>query len=721
MGKNVIKAISILLFSAVVILVAVVGVPITKDASTKNYGSISEIKLGLDLAGGVSITYEAVEEDPTSEQMEDAQNKIRKRADSISTEAEVYLEGKNRLNVDIPGINDAEGALEQIGKPGAVKFVAEDGTTVIDGSHIANAKAQAGQDPQTGQVSYWVQLTLNDTGKDLFAKGTKENLGKSISIVYDEKVISSPTVEVEIPDGVATITNMASIEEAQELASTIRIGSLQVELKELRSNIVGAKLGQEAIDRSLLAGIIGLALIFLFMIAVYRVPGLASGIALFVYAAGMIVALSLLKITLTLPGIAGIILSIGMAVDANVVIFSRIREEVAVGKTIRSSIKSGFDKALSAIIDGNVTTLIAAAVLYFLGTGPIKGFAQTLALGIVLSMITALFFTRFILNTLFNLGLKNKKLYGSQKEMKPFPFVKTKKIWISISVVIIAVGLIFLPINKSRTGDILNFGIDFKGGTSTQIEFPENVDVNFEMIDNELKPLISEITGDKEAQAQQVTGENQVIIKSKELTKEQRSTLTDKLVEKYSVDKAKITSSSISATVGAEMKRIAVVSVLVAAALMLLYIAFRFKDIMFGISSITALIHDLLIVIAVYSIFRIPVNNAFIACILTILGYSINSTIVVFDRIRENKIAIKGNDRDLLVDTSITQTLSRSIYSSLTTFVTVLILNIVGVAAIKEFTLPLMVGIAAGAYSSIFIAAPLWDTLKGLQAKKKTK
>ena len=332
------------------------------------YSTMNQIKLGLDLAGGVSITYQAKEENPSSEDMADTIYKLQQRVQNYSTEAEVYQEGNNRINVDIPGVSDANAILEELGKPGSLIFVDSEGNQILDGKQVASAKAGMTEDKATGSKAYVVSLTFTEEGKQAFAEATTNGVGKPIYIIYDNQIISAPTVREAITGGQCQIDGMADYEEANNLASTIRIGSLSLELEELRSNVVGAKLGQEAIATSLKAGAIGFGIVAVFMIAVYLVPGLASVLALCLYVALELVLLSAFEVTLTLPGIAGIILSIGMAVDANVIIFTRIKEEIGVGKTVKSAIKTGFSKALSAIIDGNVTTLIAAVVLFWRGS-----------------------------------------------------------------------------------------------------------------------------------------------------------------------------------------------------------------------------------------------------------------------------------------------------------------------------------------------------------------
>lgn len=679
-------------------------------------GAADNIRLGLDLAGGVSITYETVEENPTAEQMSDTVYKLQKRVEEYSPEAQVYQEGSNRINIEIPGVEDANAILQELGKPGSLVFQEADGTVILEGTDIAGAEAQIVTD-QAERKNYIVELTLTEEGAEKFEQATEENLGKQLPIVYDGEVISAPTVESVISGGVASITNMKSYEEAEQLASTIRIGSLQLELTELRSNVVGAQLGEDAIKTSLQAGAIGFVLVVLFMIAVYLLPGFASALALAIYVGLMLFVLNVFEITLTLPGIAGIILSIGMAVDANVIIFARIREELATGKTVRSSMKIGFQKALSAIVDGNVTTLIAAGVLAYKGSGSVKGFAQTLALGIILSMFTALVVTRLILNALYALGMQSERIYGAPKETTEtkragaIDFLGKKNICFVLSALVILSGIAAMGIQAGRGAGALNYSLEFKGGTSTSVTFLE--DYSIEELESQVKPVIAEVIGSRDIQAQKVSGTNQVIFKTQELNLETREALNLALAEHFGVDEAKITAESISSTISSEVRMDALVSVLIATVCMLLYIWVRFQDIRFAASAVLALVHDVLVVLAFYAIARISVGSNFIACMLTIVGYSINATIVIFDRIRENmKDTKKRGDLKELVNLSITQTLTRSIYTSLTTFIMVAALYALGVASIREFALPLMVGIVCGAYSSVCLTGALWYLMK---------
>ncbi|MCR4595764.1 MAG: protein translocase subunit SecD [Lachnospiraceae bacterium] len=688
-------------------------------------GAASSIDLGLDLAGGVSITYQVVgDEAPSAADMADTIYKLQMRVDNYSTEAQVYQEGSDRINIEIPGVSDANAILEELGKPGSLAFYDKDGNEVLTGSDVDTAAAGSQQDSM-GNQQYVVQLTLTPEGAQKFADATEAAVANHdvIYIVYDGQTVSAPAVQAKITDGNAVITGMESFEKADTLASTIRIGGLKLQLEELRSNVVGAQLGSSAIRTSLIAGAIGLALVIIFMIVVYRLPGLASSIALILYTMLDVILLDAFEITLTLPGIAGIILSIGMAVDANVIIFARVKEEIASGKTVYEALQTGFKKALSAIIDGNITTLIAAIVLGFMGTGSIKGFAQTLALGIFLSMLTALFVTRFIIRIFYALGAEDVKFYGSAKEKTPVDFLSRRFVFIAVSVAAIVAGFVVMGINSSAGKNALNYSLEFVGGTSTTVDFPQ--EYTLDQIDDTIVPYIEEITGDGNVQSTKVAGSNQVIFKTRTLNVSEREAFENAMVDNFQVDKSSITAESISSTISNEMRADAVIAIVVAAVCMLIYIWIRFSDVRFAASSVLALVHDVLVVLAFYAIARVSVGNTFIACMLTIVGYSINATIVIFDRIRE-KIKSMHDAHDpvelkSMVNEAVTQTLSRSIFTSLTTFIMVACLYVLGVSSIKEFALPLMVGILCGTYSSICLAGAMWFIFRTVFTRKAKK
>ena len=705
-----------------VILAAFVGLAYYASIilSSTGIGEDMSIPLGLDLSGGVSITYQVVDENPSAEDMSDTIYKLQKRVDSYSTEASVYQVGDDRITVEIPGVQDANQILEDLGNPGSLEFQMPDGTVFMTGDMVADAQA-ATQTDTYGNKEYVVALKLTDEGAKIFGEVTSENIGKNLPIVYDGETISYPRVQTAITGGEAQITGMADFEEAETLATQIRIGSLSLQLSELESSVVGAQLGSQAISTSLKAGAIGLAIVMVFMIIMYAVPGIAASLALAIYTTLVIATLYLFEITLTLPGIAGIILGIGMAVDANVIVFARVREEIATGKSVQTSMKIGFQKAMSAILDGNITTLIASVVLMALGSGTVKGFAYTLMIGIILSLFTAMVVTRYILYSLYALGLKSEKLYGRAKERKSIDFIGKKAVFFTISGIIIAAGLISMGVHSATEGKALNYGLDFMGGTSTTADFGK--DMTIEDIENDIVPYVEKVTGDSDVQATKVEGTTQVTIKTRTLSLDERQELEDTLAENCDVDASTITSQSISSTISGEMRSDALKAVIVSCIFMLLYIWFRFKDIRFAASAILALVHDVLVVITVYALVRISVGSTFIACGLTIVGYSINDTIVIFDRIREN-LALKTGKQTAeelreVANKSLTQTLSRSINTSITTFIMVVMLYILGVASIRDFSLPLMAGLVCGAYSSICIATELWYVMKVHLGKNK--
>ena len=705
------KSKSILSLLLTVILIVGLGFTVIAGIGKSKSGAMKNIKLGLDLAGGVSITYQVKDKNPTKEEMSDTIYKLQKRVEQYSTEASVYQEGNDRINIEIPGVTDANKILDELGKPGSLSFQTADGETVLTGTDVKSASAKTGQD-NMGNKEYSVELNLTKSGTSKFATATKENIGKQIAIIYDGETISSPVVRSEITGGQAYITGDFTYEEADNLASTIRIGGLNLELEELSSEVVGAQLGQDALKGSLIAGAIGLAIVCVFMCWVYLLPGLASSLALILYTELILILLNAFDITLTLPGIAGIILGIGMAVDANVIIFARVKEELTEGKSVHASLKSGFQKAMSAIVDGNITTLIAAGVLWLRGSGTVKGFAQTLALGIVVSMFTALVITRLIIFAFYGAGIRSEKVYGRHlKERKPVDFLGKKKIFFIVSIILCLAGPVMMGVNHARGIGAMNYSLDFVGGTSTNVTFDK--EYTLDEIDKNMIPSMEEITGDKNIQVQTVKGTNQVVFKTQTLDLTKREALASYLNENYGVETKDIATENISSTVSSEMRVDAVIAVIIATICMLLYIWFRFKDIRFATSAVVALVHDVLVVLGFYVIARVSVGNTFIACMLTIVGYSINGTIVIFDRIRE-ALATKSRTEDLkdLVNRCITQTLTRTIYTNITTFIMVVVLYILGVSSIKEFAAPLMVGIVCGAYTSVCITGALWYVMK---------
>ena len=731
---------SLILIAAVMVFLGVTSI---HGLNSKGMGAARNINLGLDLEGGVSITYEAVGDTPSDEDMKDTVYKLQRRVEEYSTEAQAYQVGDNRVGIEIPGVQDANEILEELGQPGSLYFIRhldsdgnenytlnadgtgyvltksieelqEDGSIVLTGTEVESATAGALSDNTTSATEYGVDLTLTDEGTKAFAEATEEaynNNHDSIAIYYDGDLISVPSVNNVIENGRAQISGNMSYEEADSIASTIRIGGLNVELKEISSEVVGAQLGQEAVSTSLLAGAIGLVIVCLFMCFVYLLPGFASSLALLIYTGLILVLLNAFDITLTLPGIAGIILGIGMAVDANVIIFARVKEELTAGASVHSALKAGFHKAMSAIIDGNVTTLIAAAVLWFRGSGTVRGFAQTLALGIVVSMFTALVITRLIIYSFYAIGIRNEKLYAKKlKKRSPIDFLGKRRVFFIISIIMCLSGFVGMGINHARGIGAMNYSLDFVGGTSTTVTFDQQY--TLDEIDSEMIPDLEDITGDPNIQVQTVQDTTQVVFKTQTQDLSEREAFAKYMSDNYGVAEKDIEVRNISGTVSSEMRTDAIVAVVIATICMLIYIWFRFKDIRFATSAVIALVHDVLVVLAFYVIARVSVGNTFIACMLTIVGYSINATIVIFDRIREELKLNKKEDLKELVNRCITQTLTRSIYTNLTTFIMVVVLYVLGVSSIKEFAAPLMVGIACGAYTSVCITGALWYVMK---------
>ncbi len=697
------------------------------------------ITLGLDLVGGSEITYEAiVPEGMTDEElangMETAQTMLRQRLNTLGyTEANVYLYGSNRIVLEIPNVEDPEEAVQMLGTTAIIEFRDCDGNVILDGKQIESASAAYGPVDDTGVYQYFVQLNLTEDGVELFREGTKAAASQKreedryVAIVMDEDIISAPLVNAEYATtGINTATPIISLgsdanaEYAQYLASIISAGRLPFELHESKLQAVGASLGERSLETAIIAGIIGVLLVMIYMVVVYRLPGIVADLALLLYIAMFLFVMTAIRINLTLPGIAGIILTIGMAVDANVVIYERIREELSFGKTLRSAVDLGFKRAFAAIVDSNITTIIAAVVLLWQGTGTILGFAKTLLIGVILSMICMLIVPRMILKCFAEMRMNKLSLYGvklraADEEEKTIPFVKKFKITGVISIVLCAVGLvsiIMLPFGKS----MFNLDLDFVGGVTMEYEL--GTEVTREVSDN-IAAIVSETVG---VQPSSVTksGNNgtAVTIKLTEIDSEARDRVFQAVGEAYGVDKVELLSSDyVSASVGKDITRAAFIASALAALLILVYITVRF-EIRSGIAAIICLIHDLLVMLSVYVIFQISMNMNFIAAALTIIGYSINATIVVFDRIRENYKKSGGNENfERVVDRSITQTMRRSIGTTVTTLLPIILLVILGVSSIRNFAVPIMVGVIAGGYSSACISGPLWCKLKGKKGK----
>lgn len=714
--RKIIYSVLIVAMLAGFTLVAIFGV------DSRGSGSAKDIPLGLDLAGGVSITYEIKEGNPSRQDINDTIAKLEKRVEGKSTESQVYQAGDRRITVEIPGVTDANAILKELGTPGSLEFLdstnyqawqkKESYTPVLTGSDVTGAQAYT-DTSSNSESRFGVDLTFSEAGAKKFEQATRDNLGKVIYIVYDGNVVSNPVVESVISGGNAQITKMESFDSANNLATFIRIGSIPLTLEEVSSNIVGAQLGRDAIKTSLYAAVLGLIVLCIFMIVIYRLPGVVATFALWIYTALVLVLVSAYELTLTLPGIAGIILGIGMAVDANVVIYSRIREELGAGRNVEGAITSGYSKATSAIVDGNITTLIAAVVLYIFGTGPIKGFATTLSVGIVVSMFTALVVTRIIMKLFYNFGFKDTKWYGKTVHKKRYNVLGIRKwCFIGSAAVVLAgvIGMVAFQVNGQR---IFNFSLEFVGGTTTTFTFDK--EYTQAEVENDMIPLIRQAAGITEVQQQKVQNSTKVTFKTSELSLEKREAVEKAVTEKFAIRKDTIVESdTIGGSVSASMKQSAIISVIVATICMMLYIWLRFRDIKFATAAVIALLHDVLIVLAFYALARVSVGTTFIACMLTIVGYSINATIIIFDRIRESlKTANEKTNITDLVNDAVTNTFTRTVNTNITTLIMLISLFIFGVTSVREFALPLMVGVAVGAYSSVCITSALWYIFGG--------
>ncbi len=881
------------------VLVVALGAAAIFGQSVWSRLGYQNISLGLDLRGGVYVVYEAVDYTPNEDEMASAVSMIQQRLDSNNwTEAEVASEGTNRIRVEIPGVDDAETAINEIGQTAHLYFMDESGNVVVDGKNVKDAYRSTSS--QNGVSEVVVALEFDDEGSKAFADATQNNIGKPIYIYMDNDVISAPKVNTAILDGSAIIEGDFTNEEAQTLANLIKSGSLPFDLRVIESNSIGARLGASSLSTSLVAGLIGIALVLLFMLIVYRGLGFIADWALLIYIGLDVLVLSLFEVTLTLPGIAGIILSIGMAVDANVIIFERIKEEIAAGRSTGTAIKNGFSHALSAIVDGNVTTIIAGVILYLLGTGTIRGFAQTLIIGIVLSMFTALVITRILVNAFFRMGVTKPGFYAAKvgsAETKTFNIVEKRKIWTGISAAVILVGFAAMIFGAVRGKGAFDYDVSFTGGTSIEVNLGKDFDQAeleeivasaaegetpvIQKVTSENKAIIklksaiddvtvdealsgsddaiggadeptdivvsdeegqeeeaadgeaadeeaaegeeaaeensdgeievssivsqaeadAEVTADEEGAAagdeaaadenaaadedaaaeetpadgadsdsddegmvldigeddlvdngdgtysidpsafERVTDSegNQLIDADAEGTSEGDSETTTEHVhtvatgegytgniaaviaavaQKYDLENDDFSVTQISATISSEMTKNAILAVVLACLAMLIYVSLRFKDFRTGASSIIALIHDALIVLACYAVIRIPLSNSFIAAILTVLGYSINASIVIFDRVRENKNTHRRWTVEQLADVSVSQCMRRSIFTSLTTLFTIGALYILGVQSIKEFALPIVAGIIAGTWSSVLISVSVWFWFSKIGKKK---
>jgi len=691
------------------------------------------MSLGLDMIGGVSVVLEA-ETDATGAElksiMEQVQAIMERRVNEMGlSEPTIAIENENRIRIELPGAQNAQEAIETIGKTAKLRFMTADGNFFLDGEHVNSASASQYQGYETSLMGYYcVNLDFDSEAQSAFEKATRSIVNgeiksnynwlndNCIAIFLDEECISYPGVTQVISSSQCQITGTFTQSEASNLAALIRGGSLPVSLKEIQTEIVGPTLGLNAAQKSVVAGVIGIALVFAIMFVMYRILGLVADIALGLYVLIVLWILVAFNAVLTLPGIAGIILSVGMAVDSNVIIFTRIKEEIALGKSVRVSLQSGYKRALGTIVDSQVTTIIAAIILYEFGSGSVRGFAMTLLIGIVVSLFTAVVVSNLLTSLLADIKSFNDPskfgvtVVGEKETEVKYNFIAKRKLSYIASASILLIGLV--------TGLIrgFNMGIDFTGGTMLQLNMGK------EVIIDEVQNAINEY--DLNASVLYAGSENEkIIIKTvKVLDNETRQQVANDVREYFGLETAENEfieqAGLIGPSVGEQLKSNAFKSLGLACIAMLIYIAIRFEW-RFGIASILALCHDSLLLLAFYGLLHIQINSPFIAAILTVIGYSINDTIVIFDRIRENMSYAKKQKIEKLIEISVTQSISRSIMTSVTTMLAIIPLIIMCGSSIRSFSIPIMIGVVGGTFSSIFIAPALYYDIQRLTRKNK--
>ncbi|SOC02442.1 SecD/SecF fusion protein [Ureibacillus xyleni] len=726
------------------VLVAVV---LFAAMGTTVQGVLKDVKLGLDLQGGFEVLYEVSPlkdgQKITQDVMTDTTTALSNRINQFGvSEPSIQVEGEDRIRVQLAGIDDQSSARELLSSTANLTFRDVNDKVLLDGTDLKEGGAKASFDQQNRPI---VTLTLKDASKfaDVTSKVSQMPAGQNFLVVWldfqegvdsyaaesqkpDPKFISAASVNQVLNTTDVMISGNFTVQETKDFASVLNAGALPVKLTEIYSTSVGAQFGEQALKSTVFASVIGVLVIFLFMVLYYRLPGFISIITLSVFTYLVLLIFNGINAVLTLPGIAALVLGIGMAVDANILTAERIREELRVGKTVKEAFHLGSKQSLSAIVDAQLTTLLAAAVLFFFGTSSVKGFATTLMISIVLSFVTAVWLSRILMSLLVKSGyFDNPFLYGVRKSkihdaseglesldlstnFDRFDFVHNRKKFYSFSIIILLVGAIILGVFK------LNLGIDFSSGTRVEILADEKI------TQDEITDYIDKIGFPSENVV--ISGEEQnnaSIRYKKDLSQKEILDLKAAVLKDYGHEPSV---STVSPTVGQELVKNAIKALAIAALGIIIYVAFRFEWRM-GVGAIISLIHDVFFMVAIFSLFRLEVDITFIAAILTIVGYSINDTIVTFDRIRENidrkgKITSKEELADI-VNKSLRQTMGRSINTVLTVIIVVVALLIFGAPAIRNFSIALLIGLVTGMYSSICIAAQVWFTLKSREMGKK--
>ena len=707
---------------------------------------LKDVKLGLDLQGGFEVLYQVKPlkegQKITESTVADTARALSNRIDVLGVnEPSIQIESNNRIRVQLAGVEDQETARELLSTQANLSFRNADDELMLDGNDLKAGKAKANFDENNNPV---VTLEMKDPNKfgevtaEIAAMKPNNMLVIWLDFIEGESsfaeeaakpepaFISAPYVSKTINSSSVEISGNFSIEETKNLAGILNAGALPVELKEIYSTSVGAQFGEQALDKTIIAGIVGVSLVFIFMALYYRLPGLIAVVTLSVYIFLILLVFTLINGVLTLPGIAALMLGVGMAVDANIITYERIKEELRVGKSVKTSFTAGAKSSFTAILDANVTTLLAAVVLFIFGTSSVKGFATMLIISILVSFLTAVWGSRLLLGLLVHsgyldnkvswFGLNKKQVHSADEgyetldlttKFDRFDFVHSRKRFYTLSIVLLLVGAIMLGVFK------LNLGIDFSGGTRVEMLAEQKLD------EAEVTKLLEDI-GHPTTDVV-ISGDDKKIGVARykeDFTQEEVNKIKRALSEEYG---AEPNVSTVSNTVGKELVRNAIYALAVAALGIIIYVAFRFEWRM-GLAAVIGLLHDAFFMIAIFSILRLEVDITFIAAVLTIIGYSINDTIVTFDRIRENLQRSKhiSTDEELatIVNKSLRQTLGRSVNTVLTVIFVVVALMALGAESIRPFSIALLIGLIAGTYSSIFISAQLWFDLKRKQISK---
>jgi len=688
-------------------------------AAVTTPGILKDIRLGLDLKGGFEILYRAepIEEgaELTQDALKEAAISLANRADALGiAEPQVETEGRDRIRVSLAGVENEREVRDIMKKPAELTFRSAYGCESggfcrieLYGSDFVENSASVVFDELMRPV---VSIEVKDKKK--FEEVSRRLLGQQLAIYLDDELISAPTVQGVFTDGKATITGQRTMEEAERLKDIINLGSLPLRLTELYTQKVGPTLGQQSLEKTLTGGLIGCALILLFIILYYRLPGAVAAVSLVFYSWVLLALFKWMNVTMTLPGIAAFVLGIGMAVDANVITAERIKEEIRSGKTILSSIKAGSRTSLRTIMDANLTTILAALMMFLIGRGSVRGFAVILIFSILTSIVTNVFFSRLLLS-LFARGvgravtprwfgvrpeqIKDIRDSRKQAEKSPVDFVGKSRWMFGTSGLVIIAGLVI------TLAFGMNYGVDFSAGARVDATLDRPV------TEEELRDGLAGL-GLPEAVVT-VGGEDgrSVSLRFKDhLTHEAELALTDYL------DTDNLEVNTVDPTIARELRNRAVVAVLLACLLIVLYVAFRFEW-RFSVSGVAALFMTALFVIAAFAILRTEVNVTFIVAVLTIIGYAINDTIVIFDRIRENlRFAKIKQPQDVvdLVNLSTWQTLGRSVNTLLTTLLPAIGILILGSASLRPFSIAIVIGLVVGGLGSLLIAAPLWGALR---------